>query len=179
MNRILLFVFAVFSFFCAATLGIAQDDGFKQIFDGKSLDGWSGEKELWKVEDGVLVGETTAQKPLQKNSFLVWRGGDVADFELRFQFRISGERSNSGVQFRCAQEGDKLIGYQADIDLAGKWLGSIYDEDTSRKSLCDRGQKITINDQGERTAETTGDKKAIFEQLDMSGFNEYLSLIHI
>ena len=174
MNRILLFVFAVFSFFCAATLGIAQDDGFKQIFDGKSLDGWSGEKELWKVEDGVLVGETTAQKPLQKNSFLVWRGGDVADFELRFQFRISGERSNSGVQFRCAQEGDKLIGYQADIDLAGKWLGSIYDENTSRKSLCDRGQKITINDQGERTAETTGDKKAIFEQLDMSGFNEYV-----
>ena len=174
MNRIALFV--VFTLLTAGSVlqCNGQDDGFQQIFDGKSLAGWSGDQGVWRVEDGVLVGETTAEKPLKKNTFLVWQGGQPSDFELRFQFRISGEGSNSGIQFRCVQEeSGQLAGYQADIDLAGKWLGSIYDESTSRKSLCDRGQKVTIDEQGKRSKETKGDKEALFQKLDMGSFNEY------
>ena len=174
MNRIFscLIVVVIASFVCSPAS--AQDDGFKPIFDGKSLAQWDGKEGAWKVEDGVLIGETTADKPLKENTFLVWQGGELADFELRFQFRISGEGSNSGVQFRCAQEdGGHLVGYQADIDLAGNWLGSIYDEKTGRKSLCDRGQKVTILDQGQREKETVGDKEQLFKQLDLSEFNEY------
>ena len=174
MNRILIcFVFTIL-LACASRTCNAQDDGFKQIFDGKSLDGWSGKPGAWKVKDGVLIGETTAEDPLKQNTFLVWQGGDLTDFELRFHFRISGEGSNSGVQFRCDQEDSgHLVGYQADIDLAGKLIGSLYDEKTSRQSLCDRGDKITINDQGKRSKETVGDKAALFKQLDMGKFNEY------
>ena len=174
MNRVLPCLIVVVLLACAATPCNAQDNGFKPIFDGKSLALWQGQKGAWRVEDGVLIGETTAENPLKENTFLVWQGGDLNDFELRFEFRISGEGSNSGVQFRCVEEDSgHLVGYQADIDLAGKWLGSIYDEKTSRKSLCDRGEKITINDQGERSKETVGDKEAIFKQLDLGQFNEY------
>ena len=174
MIRIFTCFFVVILLAVASSSTNAQDEGFKQIFDGKSLDGWSGKQGVWKAEDGVLIGETTAENPLKQNTFLVWQGGDLTDFELRFQFRISGENSNSGVQFRCAQEeSGHLVGYQADIDLAGKLLGSLYDEKTSRKSLCDRGDKIIINDQGERSKETVGDKEALFKQLNMGEFNEY------
>ena len=174
IRKVLTCFFIAVSLVFVGSSASGQNDGFKQIFDGKSLDGWSGNQDVWKVEDGILIGETTTQRPLKKNTFLVWQGGEPSDFELRFEFRVSGKGSNSGIQFRCAQEDSgQLAGYQADIDLAGKWLGSIYDENTSRKSLCDRGEKIAIDEQGKRSKETIGDKEALFQQLDMSDFNEY------
>ena len=174
MIRILSCFVVAISLACAGSSANAQDDGFKQIFDGKSLDGWHGKKGAWTVQDGVLVGETTAENPLKDNTFLVWQGGDVADFEMRFKFRISGQRANSGIQFRCAQEeSGHLVGYQADIDLEGKWIGSIYDEKTPRKAICDRGEKVTIDDQGKRTKEIVADKEQLFKQLDLAQFNEY------
>jgi hypothetical protein len=114
---------------------IAFDDhtGFRQIFDGKSLTGWDGDPLLWRVEGGAIVGETTAAAPLKQNTFLIWRGGEPADFELKLEFRINS--TNSGVQYRSAQvppSGDigkwVLRGYQADIDFDNQYTGMLYEE---------------------------------------------------
>src|SRR5688572_18415104 len=64
-----------------ATAG--NDDGFVQIFDGKSLENWEGDTAYWSVSDGKLVGQITPETLLKTNSFIIWRGGETKDFELK------------------------------------------------------------------------------------------------
>ncbi|MEQ9067028.1 MAG: DUF1080 domain-containing protein, partial [Gimesia chilikensis] len=71
---------------------------FQQLFNGKDLTGWEGREGFWTVEDGAIVGETTPERPAKPNTFLVWQGGDVGDFEFKAQVRFKG--NNSGVQYR-------------------------------------------------------------------------------
>src|SRR5262252_4679225 len=59
-----------------------QESGFTPIFDGKSLNGWDGDPKFWRVEGGSIVGQTTADKQPDQNTFMIWRGGKPADFEL-------------------------------------------------------------------------------------------------
>src|SRR5436190_11900708 len=63
--------------------------GFVQIFDGKTLKGWEGDSTYWRVENGNLVGEITPATLLKTNSFIIWRGGRPANFELTLEFRIT------------------------------------------------------------------------------------------
>jgi hypothetical protein len=117
--------------------------GFRDIFDGKTLAGWDGDPTLWRVENGAIVGETIAANPLQQNSFLIWRGGEPADFELKLEFRINA--TNSGVQYRSVQVPPSaeigrwvLQGYQADIDYNNQFTGMLYEE-RARAFLAPRG----------------------------------------
>src|SRR5882724_7083692 len=64
-----------------------DESGFVQIFDGKTLAGWQGDTNHWRVEDGCLVGEVTTNNLLKQNSFIVWRGGETRDFELKVEYR--------------------------------------------------------------------------------------------
>ena len=82
---------------------IAYEDrtGFQPIFDGTSMKDWDGDPAYWKVEDGALVGESTEANPVKQNTFLIYRGGEPADFELKVEFRINN--TNSGVQYRSVQ----------------------------------------------------------------------------
>jgi hypothetical protein len=114
----------------------ADDErGFKKLFDGTTLKGWRGDESFWRVEDEAIVAESTAKQPCRKNQFLIWDAGEVDDFELRLQFRMTGSPSaNSGIQFRGTENDDgHVIGYQADIDRAGQWVGALYDEHTARR----------------------------------------------
>ena len=36
-------------------------DGYKSIFNGKTLAGWKGDQTYWRVENGNLVGEVTPE----------------------------------------------------------------------------------------------------------------------
>ena len=105
-------------------------EGFTAIFDGKTLAGWEGDLTFWRAENGVIVGETTAEKPAKANTFLIWRGGVVRDFELKVDFRLNG--ANSGIQYRSVEvpSAGKFVlkGYQADMDFAPGYLGNIHDE---------------------------------------------------
>jgi putative membrane-bound dehydrogenase-like protein len=114
---------------------VQADDGsapvYRKLFDGKSLTGWSGNGKYWKVEDGAIVAESTPENPCTTNSFLLWNDGLVDNFIFRCKFKLTGDKdkANSGVQFRSQIQPDgHVVGYQADIDLAAKWLGCIYDE---------------------------------------------------
>lgn len=124
-----------------------DEEGFVQIFDGQTLDGWEGDTSLWRAENGSLVGEITPGNSLENNSFIIWQGGEPADFEFKAGFRIS-ESGNSGVNYRSELLEDipnALKGYQADIDGAARYTGQNYEE-KGRTTLAYRGQKVTIPD---------------------------------
>ena len=85
-----------------AMLGVAgsvqAQDGWETIFDGKTLDKWDGNPEFWRVEDGTITGQTTEAKVTKGNTFIIWRGGETADFELKLEYKIVN--GNSGIQYR-------------------------------------------------------------------------------
>ena len=128
---------ALISTFAAETGG-----RWKNLFDGKTLDGWTqkGGKASYEVKDGVIVGTTVPGTP---NSFLC-TARDYADFVLELEFKVD-PKLNSGVQIRSqcfdkattVQSGGKSIkvpagrvhGYQVEIDPSSRaWTGGIYDE---------------------------------------------------
>ncbi|HWV57144.1 MAG TPA: DUF1080 domain-containing protein [Longimicrobiales bacterium] len=125
--------------------GAAADDDFIAIFDGESLAGWEGDPTYWRVEDGAIVGEITPETVVQRNTFLIWRGGTVADFELVAEFRVS-EQGNSGISYRNAEVPDlqyALTGYQADLDGRKRYTGSNYEE-RGRTTLAAKGQRVVV-----------------------------------
>jgi Domain of Unknown Function (DUF1080) len=74
-----------------------EHDGWTSLFDGKTLNGWSGDAN-WKVEDGAITIESTCEKPTG-TIYLVWQGGEAADFELKMEMKGTGN-INGGVQYR-------------------------------------------------------------------------------
>lgn len=122
-----------------------SQDGFTSIFDGKSLDGWEFDAVYWSVKDEAIVGEITATTLLKNNTFIIWKGGELGDFELKVDFWIS-EKGNSGVQYRSDRFTElpyALRGYQADIDGGNLYTGQNYEE-RKRTTLAYRGQKTQI-----------------------------------
>jgi hypothetical protein len=120
---------------------IGDDKGFESIFDGKSLTGWEGDSERWRAENGKIVGETTPEKKLKRNTFLIWRGGTTGDFELKLEYKISA-KGNSGIQYRSYEVDGApfgLKGYQFDIDGQRTFTGLNYEEG-GRQFLASRGQ---------------------------------------
>ena len=97
-------------------------DDFVSLFDGKSLKGWHGDKRLWKVQDGVIVG--TSDGSLKSNTFLI-SDHSYENFVLKISFQLEG--NNSGVQFLSSELDDYGVrGYQADI--APEYWGLLYEE---------------------------------------------------
>jgi hypothetical protein len=123
------------------------ETGFQAIFDGKSLQRWDGDPEFWRVEGGVIVGQTAADKQPAQNTFLIWRGGSPADFELKLEYRLTGH--NSGIQIRSVELPDVarwvMKGYQADMDAEQRYTGQFYEE-RGRGFLALRGQLTYIGD---------------------------------
>ena len=129
---------------------LALDDhaGFEAIFDGSTLKGWDGDPSFWRAEKGEIIGQSTEQNPLKQNTFLIWRGGEPADFELKVEFRMNS--TNSGIQIRSVQvpagpDVGKWVmkGYQADIDFENRYTGQIYEE-RGRGFLAMRGQAVYV-----------------------------------
>ncbi len=114
------------------------------LFDGKTLNGWSIHSGFAKyaVEDGVIVGTAVEKSP---NSFLC-TDKEYGDFILGFEVKVDSGL-NSGVQFRSQiaddntsftrvrngkeQESklpkDRVYGYQVEI-AENASAGNVYDE---------------------------------------------------
>ena len=165
---------ATVALFAAATTAPAQEDGFTSIFDGKTLEGWDGDPDFWRVEDGAITAQTTKEKPLQANTFIIWREGELADFELKIEYRIFG--GNSGIQYRSFEvEGQKWVigGYQADLDAANEWSGVNYGE-KFRDILAKRGEEVVIGEDGERkVVGSVGDSEELRSGIKKEDWNEY------
>ena len=118
----------------------------EQLFNGRNLEGWSGNPDIWSVQDGQIVGSTVSNR-IAKNTFLVWQGGEVGDFRLNFKARMDGD-NNSGVQYRsevAEEETWKVIGYQADIHPKPEYTAMLYSEGTGRGIMAQRGQQVVAN----------------------------------
>ncbi len=141
---------ALLAFLLAGLAPLSAQDGFKSIFDGKTLAGWDGNPELWSVEDGCLTGKTKGPDTLTYNQFLIWRGGAPKNFELHAKARCSA--TNSGIQYRSKEiAGSKwaIGGYQCDIHSNKANNGSIYEE-RGRGVLLTNGQSVIIDDKGDK-----------------------------
>lgn len=128
----------------------AADSEFVSIFNGKTLEGWDGDPVYWAAKDGVLVGTVTPETRLKRNSFIIWRGGTVGDFELKCDYRVSA-RGNSGINYRSVELESlpySMRGYQADIDGGDQWTANLYEE-RGRTFIAQRGQRSVV-DPGER-----------------------------
>jgi hypothetical protein len=123
-----------------------HEQGFIAMLDPHTLTGWEGDSAYWRMDNGILIGEIKADaEPLKNNTFLIWKGGEPADFVLKSQFRISAD-GNSGVNYRSERFTElpyALKGYQADIDGKHQYTGQNYEE-RNRTTLAYRGQQTEI-----------------------------------
>ena len=102
----------------------ATAENIKDFFNGKDLTGWDGDKDVWSVENGEIVGKT--KTGLKRNTFLKSQF-DVADFRLSLKVKLTPNKENSGVQFRSVPLPDgEMRGPQADIGAG--WWGKLYEE---------------------------------------------------
>jgi hypothetical protein len=118
---------------CCSAAEPSAGEGFVSLFDGATFDGWEGSREMFRVEDGALVGGTLNER-VPHNEFLCTTG-EYEDFELRLKFKLLGKGVNAGIQIRSQRipNHHEMIGYQA--DLGDGWWGCIYDESRRRKVL--------------------------------------------
>jgi len=151
------------------------DDGFVPIFDG-TLKDWEGDPTYWRAEDGVLVGEVRPDTLLKKNSFIIWRGGELADFELKLEYRVS-DHGNSGINYRSVRVADPatqwaMQGYQADIDGRDQWSGQNYEE-RGRTFLAYRGQSVILRPgKSPELVTRLGDRAELQQQVRKNDWNE-------
>jgi hypothetical protein len=150
----------------------------KSLFNGKDLTGWDGDPRLWSVRDGVIRGETTKQNAARGNTFLIYQGGDLADFELRLSFRCNAT-NNSGIQYRSSPKTDRkdspnqwrVRGYQHEIrnqNVLPSVPGFIYDEGGKRGRICLVGETATW--------EANGKAVIADDLIDQAGFEQLMKL---
>ena len=126
------------------------------LFDGRTFDGWEGNLDYFRIQDGAIVGGSLKQ-PIPRNEFLctqkVYR-----DFELSLKVRLVGnpETANAGIQIRSRRIPNRndVIGYQA--DMGQHYWACLYDEGRRHRILA------------------KPDPKMLAEVLNPQGWNDYV-----
>jgi len=107
------------------------------LFDGKTLNGWEGDKKVFRVEEGAIVAGSATDK-VAHNDFLCTTK-EYGDFELRLKAKLVGAGDNAGIQFRSKRVPNhfEVSGYQCDMgNMTGRSIwGSLYDESRRNKFL--------------------------------------------
>jgi len=121
----------------ALVLAEEREDGFRPLFDGRTLAGWEGDRKVFRVHDGAVVAGSLQEK-VAHNDFLCTME-QFGDFELRLQARLVGKGQNAGVQFRSERVPNhyEVSGYQCDMGTANGqpiW-GWLYDESRRKRFL--------------------------------------------
>ena len=152
-------------------------DGFVEIFNGKDLTWWEGLEGFWSVKDGAITAHET--KEASKQTFLVFTGSKVGDFELHLKYKFVSPDGNSGVQFRSKLIDPKTYrvgGYQADFDGKGGYDGSIYDEAGvvgGRATMSNRGEKTVWDADNKRHNEKLPEDNGTLKKLlNIGGWND-------
>jgi hypothetical protein len=157
---------------------------------------WDGDPKFWRAENGMIVGESTPDKVVGPNSFLIWKGATPGDFELKVEIRMNS--TNSGIQYRSKMippnEGQpanspghawRLGGYQMDLDFANQYPGQLYEEG-ARGFLAERGTITYISRDGTKgqigSLESAETLKALYKPGEWNQFHLIArgnTLIHI
>lgn len=133
----------------AAVSARSGKDGFVNVFDGRSLRGWTGDMKHWSVKDGALTGTTDGS--LKMNRFLTWKHSTVRNFDLRVKVKVTAG-GNSGIQYRGTSRPDIgldiVTGYQCDVVAnTSKYNGMLYEE-KGRRILSHTGEKVIVDTDG-------------------------------
>jgi len=177
-----LFAWSVSVAIYAQNINVLSDEeknaGFVLLFDGKSLEGWEGDPNIWSVADGVIVGQTEAEGPkkLAYNTFLTYKKKEFGNFVLRFDIKIS-ESGNSGMQYRSwMMPGDqpyRVAGYQADFDGKHTYSGILYGEGFGG-FICKRGEETFLDDSRKpQTVRRFAEDAALKKELKVEDWNTY------
>ena len=151
---------------------------FESIFDGKTLDDWEGRSDLWKVEDGAIVGSKVG-KEIEANTFLIYTGSKVRNFHLKVKLRMTGENNSGNHVSRSNQPKacpmvcpDRKWTFIPNLNTPA----CIIVKKTGRGIIAQRGQKVTVpaelNDKGKTTPKVTG-KLPMEPVFNLSEWNEY------
>jgi Domain of Unknown Function (DUF1080) len=170
-----------------------EHTGFVQIFDGKTLNKWDGDPQSWRVEDGAIVGESTAEKP-RNNTYISYHGEEAKDFDLKFEIKVE-KGGGSGIQYRSKAglpwirlRPDQpapnlawmLTGPQADFwypvnPRSFAYTGQFYSENTDLGILAWRGQ-VSISTPGAKNARLLGNiasRDALGGYIKINDWNQY------
>ncbi len=139
-----------------AGLGLADLEKSVTLFDGKTFNGWEGNLDMFRIEDGAIVGGSL-EKRIPRNEFLC-TSKEFSDFELRLKVRLLGDpkTANAGIQIRSRRipNHHEMIGYQA--DMGQHYWANLYDESRRRKLL------------------TSVDPEKLAEVLKVGDWNDYV-----
>ena len=165
----------------ASTAVPAEPTGMEALFNGKDLSGWDGDPRLWTVREGVIHGETTPEDVANGNTFLIWQGGELGDFELRLSFRCNAA-NNSGIQYRSRHITDGsarnkwvVRGYQHEIRNENTFPnvpGFIYDEGGKRGRICQVGEQATWEADGKKVVATLIDADEFKSLMKLDDWND-------
>jgi hypothetical protein len=130
------------SLFCCALMALFAADAFPaepgkvvSLWDGKTFKGWEGDtNKTFRIQEGAIVGGTMKEK-IPRNEFLCTTR-NYTNFILTLKFKLIGEGSNAGIQFRTKRipNHHEVSGYQADMGDPA-WWGCLYDESRRNKIL--------------------------------------------
>lgn len=167
--------------------------GYTQIFDGKTLAGWDADTTIWRVENGLMIGETLEGHP-RGNNYIVYRGEQARDFDLKLEMKIEKGggggiqyRSQTGVPWSRPQPAGQppydlrfmMTGPQADFWFpvsasAESYTGQWYSENTMQGILAYRGQVTqALPRQPNRLIATIGDIRALGGYVKTNEWNQY------
>ena len=167
-------------------------EGYVSLFDGVSLKGWDGNPKFWRVEDGAIVGESTATNP-SGNSYIMYRDLEARDFNLKMDIRIDGT-AGTGIQYRSKTNLPWLAnintnvannngavnldwmttGPQADFWPTTTNTGQTYSENTPMRIQVRRGFVGEGFGYGpRRLLGTVGDPAALQSLIKLNDWNEY------
>lgn len=146
-------------------------DGWTQLFDGKTLTNWDGPSDVWHVEDGAIVGESSDAHPSGTTN-IIYKGSEFANFRLRLEMKLEGAGANGGVQYRSRlvpfvertlpadappemkarfEKNQELMkkhapwnmaGYQDDYDYNNRYTGQLYEQSSPRGIITYQGQVV-------------------------------------
>ncbi len=108
------------------------------MFNGETLQGWEGDPEFFRVEDGAIVAGRLSDM-IPQNEFLCTTK-EYGDFELKVKIKLVGEGDNGGIQFRSQRIPDdrEVSGYQADIGyIPVEWVNNFEEFQNKTATLSD------------------------------------------
>jgi hypothetical protein len=170
-----------------------EHTGYTQIFDGKTFAGWDADPAIWRIEKGIMVGETYEGKPIG-NNYIVYRGSTARDFDLKLRMKIE-KGGGGGIQYRSAtgvpwtrpQPAGQppydlkfmMTGPQADFWFpvtarTASYTGQWYSENTMQGILAYRGQVTqALPGQTNRLVANIGDIRALGGYVNAGDWNDY------
>jgi hypothetical protein len=76
---------------------------FQKIFNGHDLTGWSGDTNVWRVENGTITGRVKGSTNWEQ-CFLEWDEAGLENFELRFQWKWESANMMGRISYRRPAE---------------------------------------------------------------------------